>query len=150
MSFLLISSAFKDDGYMPPWYGRSGSDCSPPIGWTAPPEGTCSLALTVTVSKDGSCLWVVYNIPPLERTFWGRQPRDEVLFDGALQGRNSMGDLGWTGPGDEGSEKVLHFDMSALDVMLDLGPGATADELHAAMEGHVLTTSRLVGRYKPH
>jgi phosphatidylethanolamine-binding protein (PEBP) family uncharacterized protein len=116
MSFVLVSSAFKDDGYIPPWYCATGSDCSPPIGWTTPPLGT----------------------------------KDAVLFDGALHGRNSLGNLGWDGPGIIGAEEVLHFTLSALDTIISLEGGATAEEVDAAMSGHVLGTARLVGHYKPH
>jgi len=150
MSFVLVSSAFKDDGYIPPWYCATGSDCSPPIGWTTPPHGTKSLALVVRTAGSGECHWVVFNIPPEERTFWGKIPRDAVLFDGALQGRNSLGNLGWDGPGNTGTEEALHFTLSALDTMISLEDGATAEEVDAAMSGHVLGTARLVGHYKPH
>jgi len=150
MSFLLVSSAFKDDGFIPPWYCRGGSDCSPPLGWTAPPAGAASLALTVRSSPGGEVLWVVYNIPPEERTFWGRIPRDEVLFDGASQGRNSAGNIGWDGPGAGGGEETVRFTLAALDIVPDLGEGATAEELEGAMKGHVIETAQLIGRYRPH
>jgi Raf kinase inhibitor-like YbhB/YbcL family protein len=150
MSFVLVSSAFKDDGYIPPWYCGPGSDCSPPIGWTTPPNGAKSLALIVRTAESGDCHWVIYNIPPEERTFWGKIPRDPVLFDGALQGRNGLGNLGWDGPGLIDAEAVLHFSLSALDTLLSLEGGATAEEVETAMEGHVLGCARLQGRYKPH
>lgn len=150
MSFVLVSSAFKDEGILPPWYCGAGSDCSPPIGWNEPPAGTKSLALIVRKADGADCHWVVYNIPPEERTFWGRIPRDPVLFDGALQGRNSFGHLGWDGPGSTGAEEILHFDMSALDAVLALESGASAADVETAMTGHVLASARLTGRFVPH
>lgn len=150
MSFLLVSSAFKDEGYLPPWYSRPGSDFSPPLGWTAPPHGTGSLALIVRCTDGSFSHWVVYNIPPEERTFWGSIPNEKVTFDGSLQGSNSLGELGWTGPDGSCPEQTLRFTMYALDTMLDLAAGADASAVEEAMRGHVLAEAELVARYRPH
>ncbi len=150
MSFLLISSAFMDEGYLPPWYARPGSNFSPPLGWTAPPDGTHSLTLMVKCPNTSFCHWLVYNIPPDERTFWGSIPHEEMLFDGSLQGLNSNGELGWTGPDASCPEQVMHFTMYALDTMLDLASGAELSAVEEAIEGHVLAKTELIAQYRPH
>lgn len=151
MGFCLISSAFKNNGYIPSWYSRSKGDASPPIGWTKPPKGTRSLSLIVSCkdpnSKNLYCHWLMYNIPPRERTIFGNQPHKDVMYDGALQGINSYGSLGWDGPDDEVRDQVLVFTLFAVDRKLDLPPGASQDDVKAAMEGHIIEQTSLVGRY---
>ena len=40
-----------------------------------------------------------------------------------------------------------HFQLFALDTVLDVQPGADRDALLKAMQGHVLGKARLVGTY---
>jgi Raf kinase inhibitor-like YbhB/YbcL family protein len=92
--------------------------------------------------------WVVYNIPPtatiLTEGIIG-QPR---LPDGTLQGINDNEILGYTGPFPPiGETHRYAFVLYALDVPLDVEPGARRRRVVAAMEGHVLGKSELVGTY---
>ena len=154
MGFRIISSAFKDKDFIPPWYSRSGGDSSPPIGWTDPPRGTVSLVLIVTCEDHGSgkdyCHWVMYNIPPQAKTIYGKQPHRNVAHDGTLQGVNSFGGVGWDGPDDDIPDQTLLFSLYALDRRLDLPGGASHHDVLEAMEGHVLQKAELVGRFSPH
>ena len=154
MAFKIVSSAFKDGGYMPPWYSRNRGDASPPIGWTDPPRKTVTLVLIVTCTDDKTgqeyCHWVMYNISPRSRTIYGKQPRGSVSHDGTLQGVNSFGGIGWDGPADDIPEQELVFTLYALDCRLDLPGGASHHDVLDAMEGHVLESARLLGRYTPH
>ena len=154
MAFKIVSSAFKDGGYMPPWYSRNRGDASPPIGWTDPPRKTVTLVLIVTCTDEKTgqeyCHWVMYNISPRSRTIYGKQPRGSVSHDGTLQGVNSFGGIGWDGPADDIPEQELVFTLYALDCRLDLPGGASHHDVLDAMEGHVLESARLLGRYTPH
>ncbi len=153
MAFKLISSAFRDGGYIPPWYSRSGGDSSPPLGWTDPPGDARSLALIVMCRDEDTgkdyCHWVLYNIPPEGDTIYGKQPHSDAFDDGTQQGVNSFGEVGWDGPDDDLPDQTLVFRLYALDRRLDLPGGASHRDVLAAMEGHVLQTAELVGRYSP-
>lgn len=154
MGFRIVSSAFKDGDYIPPWYSRNGGDSSPPIGWTDPPRRTVSLALIVTCTDRETgqeyCHWVVYNIPPMLKTIYGRQPRGSVSHDGTLQGINTFGGIGWDGPAEDIPDQELIFTLYALNCRLDLPGGSSHHDVLDAMEGHVLATARLLGRFTPH
>lgn len=69
--------------------------------------------------------------------------------EGLLQGKTSRGSTGWYGPrppvGDPAH--AYHFQVLALDTMLDLPPGSDRDTVLAAVRGHVLARGELVGRY---
>ncbi len=149
MSFRIISSAFKNKEYIPFWYSKPGGNSSPPIGWTEPPARTRSLALIVSCldpkSKKEYCHWVMYNIPPREGTVQGKQPHNDVVFDGSLQGVNSFGNLGWDGPDKGNSDQVMNFTLFALDTRLDLPPAASRDDVEVEMSGHILEQTTLSG-----
>lgn len=153
MAFKICSSAFKDGGYIPPWYSRNGGDSSPPIGWTDPPRKTVSLTLIVMCKDEDEekdyCHWVMYNIPPKAKTIYGKQPHRNVSHDGTLQGVNSFGGVGWDGPDDDIPDQTLVFRLYALDTKLDLPGGASHHDVMDAMEGHVLGKAELIGRYTP-
>ena len=154
MGFRVISSAFKDNGFIPPWYSRSRGDSSPPIGWTKPPQKTVSLVLIVTCTDSYTsnvfCHWVMYNIPPKADTIFGNQPHDSISHDGTLQGINSFGGVGWDGPADDISDQELHFDLYALSSKLDLPGGASYQDVEDAMKDCILEEARLTGRYSSH
>jgi Raf kinase inhibitor-like YbhB/YbcL family protein len=154
MGFKIVSSAFKDNEFIPTWYSRAEGDASPPIGWTEPPKKTVSLAMMVTFTDPDNdrvyCHWVVYNIPPNARTIYGKQPRANVSHDGTLQGVNSFGGIGWDGPADDIPDQTLIFKLYALDTKLDLPGGASFQDVEDAMKGHLLEETQLVGRYNPH
>lgn len=151
MSFKIVSSAFKDDGYLPPWYSRSEGDASPPIGWTKPPGGTASLALIVTCTDSFSdkvyCHWVMYNIPPRADTIYGKRPHSNVSHDGTLQGVNSFGGVGWEGPDGNVPDQELIFNLYALNSKLDLPGGSSYHDVEDAIEGHIIQVAKLTGKY---
>ncbi|MCD4701916.1 MAG: YbhB/YbcL family Raf kinase inhibitor-like protein [Candidatus Aegiribacteria sp.] len=154
MSFRIVSSAFKDNDYIPPWYSRSENDSSPPIGWTKPPKGTACLALIVTCTDPNTdkvyCHWVMYNIPPKANTIYGNQPHKNVSHDGTLQGVNSFGGVGWDGPENGMPIQELVFRLYALNTKLDLPGGASYHDVMDVMEGHILEEITLTGRYSSH
>ncbi|HKH36071.1 MAG TPA: YbhB/YbcL family Raf kinase inhibitor-like protein, partial [Rubrobacter sp.] len=67
---------------------------------------------------------------------------------GALQGKNGAGSIGYTGPCPPNGTHRYFFKVYALDTELDLGAGATKEEVVSAMEGYVLARGRLLGTYQ--
>jgi phosphatidylethanolamine-binding protein (PEBP) family uncharacterized protein len=41
-----------------------------------------------------------------------------------------------------------HFELYALDSRIEIEPNATRDELHQAMEPHILASGELIGTYQ--
>jgi Raf kinase inhibitor-like YbhB/YbcL family protein len=92
--------------------------------------------------------WVNYNLPPDTR----RLPEDisdqRTLPSRALQGMNGAGSIGYAGPCPPNGTHRYFFKVYAIDTELDLGAGATKEEVASAMEGHVLAEGRLLGTYQ--
>ncbi|HUU08950.1 MAG TPA: YbhB/YbcL family Raf kinase inhibitor-like protein [Phycisphaerae bacterium] len=154
MTFTLTSPAFQPDARIPKPYTGEGDDTSPPLEWSAPPEGTRSFAL-VCDDPDAPAgtwdHWIIWNIPAdydklpagVSKT---EQPAD---FGGAVQGKNSWPRIGYNGPMPPPGHGThhYHFVLYALDTILTLTPGARKADLLTAMKDHVLGEARLTGVY---
>ena len=150
--FVLTSPAFADGDAIPPRYTCHGEDVSPPLRWGSPPEGTAALLLTMTDPDAQQVVgstwihWLLYDLPPEVRTLEEVSAEPEVA--GGRQGTNSWGKIGYGGPcPPDGPAHRYIFVLYALDAPLGLPVGATMEQVEAAMEGHVIATTQLVGLY---
>jgi Raf kinase inhibitor-like YbhB/YbcL family protein len=148
----LSSTSFQDGSRIPAKYTCSGANISPQLAWSAPPAATVSLALIVTdpdAPRGTWVHWVLYNLPAGTRALPEGLPALGQLPDGALQGRNDFGNLGYGGPcPPPGSPHHYIFTLYALDAKLNLPVGATRAQVEAAMQGHILASGRLIGLFQ--
>ena len=127
-----------------------GPDVSPQLAWDYVPAGTKSLALVCDdpdAPRGAWAHWVIFNLPPGLRELHGDLPKQRELTNGARQGVNDFGEIGYSGP----CPPALHryyFRLYALDAPLSLVPGASKAQLLKAVEGHILSQGQLMGRYK--
>ncbi len=151
MSMELTSTAFQPGGTIPKQYTGDGADRSPPLGWSEPPAGTKSLALICDdpdAPRGTWVHWVLFNLPGQARDLAEGVPTTDTLGDGAKQGKNDFGHIGYGGPAPpKGKPHRYFFKLYALDVAVDLPPGATKAQLLEAMKGHTLAEGQLVGTY---
>lgn len=153
MSFAISSPAFKAGEFIPARYTDDGQDVSPPLEWSGAPSGTSSLALILhdpdAPRPGGFTHWVIFNLLADSRGLPENMPGKERLESGAVQGRNDGGSAGYMGPAPPpGKPHHYHFMLYALDRAFSLGLGAGEKELRAAMQGHILAETELVGLYR--
>lgn len=148
---ITLSSAGLVDGRVPRENTCDGGDASPSLNWTAPPPGTRSIALTVTDPDAPSGTfthWVLFNLPANSNGLPAGVPKQGQLDDGARQGRNDFGNVGYGGPcPPHGAPHRYVFTLSALDRELELTPGAARSQVESAMNEHVLARGELTARY---
>ncbi|WP_375539815.1 YbhB/YbcL family Raf kinase inhibitor-like protein [Cylindrospermum sp. FACHB-282] len=147
----LASSAFENNGLIPAQYTCDGADISPPLIWDEVPRETQSLALIVDdPDAPGKIFvhWVVYDIPPTAGQLPEQISSIKTLPNGGVQGKNDFGKFGYGGPCPPSGIHRYFFRLYALDQKLRLAAGASKNQILAAMEGHVLASSELIGRYK--
>lgn len=140
---------------MPTEYTCDGNDASPPIEWDHVPEDTETFALIVDdPDAPGRTFthWLCYNIPGDTTRVPGNVDFDEHFDDAdprPEEGVNDFGNTEYGGPcpppGD--APHRYFFRLYALDTTLDLGPGASREQLTDAMDGHILAETDLVGVY---
>jgi Raf kinase inhibitor-like YbhB/YbcL family protein len=152
MAFGLSSSAFQANQPIPQKYACTGSDLSVPLTWTNPPGGTKSFALIVDDpdAPAGTWVhWVLYDLPADTKNLGEGIPATNRLDNGAKQGKNDFGKIGYGGPCPPGgSAHHYHFKLYALADQVRLNAGATKQQLLDAMKGHILGQTELVGTFK--
>jgi Raf kinase inhibitor-like YbhB/YbcL family protein len=145
------SAAFAANGPIPVTYTCSGDNRSPALTWSGVPMGTKTVALVVRDpdAPMGSWVhWVLYNLPANVTELPTGIPRIATLRNGAVQGVNDGGTMGYQGPcPPQGPAHHYHFRLYALDNKLDLAAGAKASEVEQAIKGHVLASADLVGMF---
>ena len=152
----VAAAAFRPGGAIPREHSEYGLGISPALSWTAVP-GAQAYAIVMedpdAANPKPVVHWVAWNIPAgTTQLPAGLQERDRLTgttLDGMMQGATSHGSVGWYGPRPPKGDRPhhYHFQLLALDGMLDLPLGATRDQLLAAARGHVLATGELVGTY---
>jgi Raf kinase inhibitor-like YbhB/YbcL family protein len=150
----ILTSAFQDGGSIPKLFAKKGGNISPPLQWLDPPAGTMSFAVLMDdQSAPGGPFnhWVLFNIPASELALGQGIPRLEFLPNGALQGLNENGEIGYLGPNPiRGPRKHTYvFQVFALNTtQLNLPAGAQKPELLNAMLPNILGVAELSGTFK--
>ena len=151
MEIKITSSAFEEGGLIPAKYTCDGADVSPPLQWDAVPEGTRSIAL-ICDDPDapmGTWVhWVLFNLPSDAKELAENIPTEETLPNGAKQGVNDFGRVGYGGPCPPGGTHRYFFKIYALDTEVGLEASADKRRLLKTMEGHILGQGQLIGKYK--
>ncbi|MDB5305727.1 MAG: Phosphatidylethanolamine-binding protein [Phycisphaerales bacterium] len=154
-SLSVSSDAFNSGEPIPVKYTGDGENVSPPLRWSGMPADAKSFVLIVedpdAPTPNPFVHWLAYNIPTdilqlHEAIPKGPEPQEGAPFP---QGKNSMLQPGYAGPSPPKGDipHHYHFQLYALDRMLDLAPGAGRSALLKAMRGHVLAKGRLIGTY---
>ena len=173
----VTSSAFAEGERIPVPYTCIGEQLSPPVQWSNVPAGTQSLALLFedpdffskrfqrSQGDAGSvvpwALWIVYSIPSdVIEIEASNSISADVLPTGAREGTNGYDEIGYRAPcppptvlqgrqgGKGGGEHDYVFKLYALDADVGLEPGPTRNGLLRAIDGHILASGQLMGRYR--
>ena len=141
----LTSTAFGGGEPIPVRHTCDGEDVSPPLAWTAPPDGTVSLALCLDDPDAGRypfTHWLAWGLPPVAGGLGEGEPAPR-------EGRNDFGAPGYRGPcPPAGKPHRYVYRLFALDAEPELGPSDRRLSFDAAVEGHALATAELVGVYE--
>jgi hypothetical protein len=149
----ISSPQFEYDGWMPDILSGYGKDESPELYIEGIPEGTVSLAVTMDDLDHpvipGFNHWIAWNIDPKDY-IPGALPKGGVIDNpihieqGLGYGKNC-----YRGPKPpfNGNHRY-RFNVYALDIKLNLSPSVKKAGLIKAMEGHILTTGELMGKYQ--
>ena len=155
MSLTLESSAFKQGMEIPARYTCQDMDVSPPLSWHQVPDTAQSLVLIVDdpdapdpkAPKMTWVHWLLYNIPP------GNDGLVEHLSSanlpaGTKEGLNDWQRTGYGGPCPPIGRHRYFFKLYALDCILDDLKSPTKPVLEAAMRGHILEQTELMGTFE--
>jgi Raf kinase inhibitor-like YbhB/YbcL family protein len=146
IAMILTSPAFEHDGLIPKKYTCDGGDINPELQVQNVPAEAKSLALILhdpdAPMPGGFTHWVVWNISPGTTLI-----KDESVPPGSIEGRNGAGRIGYIGPCPPSGTHHYHFQLYALDGMLDLPATAMLADVQAEIDSHLIEKTDLVGLY---
>jgi len=150
MAILIKSRAFKDGEPIPTEYSCEGLNFSPPLELESITHDAVSIAIICEDPDAPSGIWshwVIFNLPPKTTELPERVMTRETLENGATQGSNGWGTIGYRGPCPPSGTHRYYFRIYALDVKLNLPAGVTREELLKALKNHVLDEGQIMGTY---
>lgn len=153
----LRSQDFAHQGSLPDAHAAAGFGCtggnlSPELHWSGVPANAKSLVLTVydpdAPTGSGFWHWALYNIAP-SATGLAQGAADGKLPEGAQTVANDAAVKGYVGACPPAGDKPHRyiFTLYALSSPLDLPANATPALLGFNLNGKVLATAQLIGRY---
>jgi hypothetical protein len=155
MALELSSPAFGPGAAIPARYTCEGRDMSPPLDWRGVPSGTKSLVLIVDdpdapdprAPKMTWVHWVLVNLPG-DLKGLPEGVAAGALPAGTIEGVNDWKRTGYGGPCPPiGRHRYFHK-LYALDRVLTGLDRPNKAQIEAAMKGHVLGHTELVGTYE--
>ena len=142
----VTSPAFANNKPIPSGFTCDGENASPPLKLAKAPKGTKDRTLIMTdpdAPRGTITHWVAWNLPK-------SGVPEQTLPAAVVQGTNTLGNAAYAGPCPPAGSAPHHyvFTVSAVSKKITLAPGASADDLRAAIEGNVLAQGTLIGTYQ--
>jgi Raf kinase inhibitor-like YbhB/YbcL family protein len=133
----------------------NGGNQSPELHWKGAPGETKSFAVTMfdpdARGGGGWWHWLVFDIDPNTKSLAvgaGDPQRSSV---GSISGKNSFGDLGYSGPCPPRDDKAHRYVFTVYALKVDhlgLPAGADAAAVKSALEANTLLSTTLQGQYE--
>lgn len=150
MVIKIKSSAFEEGEIIPKKYSCEGVNVSPPLQWSSSPADVESFVLICEDPDAPSGLWahwIIFNLPAETTALPEFIMEREVLENGAQQGLNDFGTIGYRGPCPPGGTHRYYYRIFALDIMLHLTSRINRQDLLEAMIGHIIDQGHIMGIY---
>ncbi len=151
----LVSTAFGEGQAIPKRFTCEGDDLSPALSWSDVPGEARSLALIVddpdapdpAAPKMTWVHWVLYDIP-VSTAGLAEAVAASALAAPTREGTNDWQRKGYGGPCPPIGRHRYFFKLYAVDTQLGDRGAMTKSQLEAAMEGHVIAHTQLMGTYQ--
>jgi Raf kinase inhibitor-like YbhB/YbcL family protein len=146
----LESSSFENGGIIPKKFGYKNGNISPSLIISEVPESTKSLVLIMDDPDAMGAVgkvwvhWVLWNIPKEIKKI-----DENSIPENSIEGETDFGEIGYGGPAPPDKEHSYIFKLYALDTTLELAKGSTKSQLENSIQGHIITETKLTGKYAP-
>lgn len=140
---LTVTAPWRDGGPIDPRYTCKGDNVSPALSWTASPEGTQEIAITL-VDQDASFdHWTIAGINPDVTSLAEKTPPE-----GAVEALNGSGVAAYTGPcPPTGTTHTYRITVHYLDRALLLTSGGTAADMRSAIDDATIASAQVTGTF---
>lgn len=146
----LTSPAFESGQPLPARFSCNGEGASPPFNIEDVPAAAESIAFIMEDpdAPNGTFThWIIWNWPAAEPNIPAALPTQSKFNNGAIQGKNSSGKIGFTPPCPPNGTHRYYVKAYALNTLLDLPLSSHKKDLLAAMKGHILAQGSLMTTY---
>jgi Raf kinase inhibitor-like YbhB/YbcL family protein len=133
----------------------NGGNTSPELHWKGTPQGTQSFAITMfdpdARGGSGWWHWILFDIDPRTTSLESGTGDGTRNPAGSINGRNSFGDSGYSGPCPPRDDKPHRyvFTIYALKTAhLGLPAGATGAQVKSVLEANTIVATTLQGQYE--
>ncbi|HOO57453.1 MAG TPA: YbhB/YbcL family Raf kinase inhibitor-like protein [bacterium] len=152
MTWKLTSPAFENGQRIPAEFTCEGTDISPELNWSTPPESTLELVLIMDdpdAPMGTWTHWLIYAMSPALTSLPENVEKSSTVASiQAKQGITSFRRPGYGGPcPPPGPDHRYFFRLYAVDTATNLPPDASKAELEKAIQGHVIGKAELMGTY---
>ena len=140
----VLAAPFTDGSPIDVRHTCEGADLSPALSWSAAPEGTVEIALTVVdIDAPGYAHWAMAGIDPLSTALG-----EGAVPEFAITSINGAGRPGYTGPcPPNGETHRYRYTVHFLLQQTELGDAAPGSDLLASIEGTALSSASITGTY---
>ncbi|MBO8161566.1 MAG: YbhB/YbcL family Raf kinase inhibitor-like protein [Thermosipho sp. (in: Bacteria)] len=152
---LKITTEFDNNDYIPEKYTCDGENINPEMVIFDIPKETKTLAIICDDPDAPSKTfvhWIIWNITVKESPVIIPEgiPKSSKLPNGAQQGINDFGRIGYDGPCPPKTHNVHHyfFKVYALNNVLNLDGKVTKHVLESAIEPYIISKGEIIGLYK--
>lgn len=149
------SNSFQTGAPMPDKFSAYYDDISPALEWSGVPQNAKSVVVMMEdpdAANKPVVHWLIANLAPNVTKLPENMMKTDKLaqMGNAMQGANMTGKIGYYGPKPPPKDKPhnYHFQVFALDTMLNLPAGFNRQALLDAMKNHVVAKGELVGTYQ--
>jgi len=142
----ITSPTYNEGGFIPAKYACDGQNINPPLSISQIPAAAKSLVLILDdpdAPRGTWTHWIVFNIDPQTAEI-----AENSLPAGAKLGKNDYGKDKYSGPCPPSGVHRYIFHVYALDTILNLSDDAALDAVRSAMDGHILDSAELLGKYQ--
>jgi Raf kinase inhibitor-like YbhB/YbcL family protein len=135
---------FQPGDPIPSEYTCEGSNTSPSLAWSSPPDAATELVLIVTdPDADDFVHWVIAGLDPSSTGISAGE-----VPEGAVEASNDGGTVGWTGPCPPAGETHEYlFALHALGEPLGLEAGSTGRLTVTLVEAASLSSATFTAVY---
>jgi Raf kinase inhibitor-like YbhB/YbcL family protein len=140
---LAVTAPWRDGAPIDARYTCKGQNLAPALSWSAAPEGTQEIAVTM-IDQDASFdHWTMAGIGPDVTNL-----AENVAPQGAVAALNGAGTAGYTGPcPPAGTTHTYRITVHYLNRALTLTSGGPAADMRTAIDTATITTVQVTGTF---
>ncbi len=140
---LTVTAPWRDGAQIDARHTCDGLGVAPPLSWTAAPEGTAEIAITMTdLDAPDYVHWVIAGLGPQTVAI-----AEDTVPVGGVEATNALGDIGYTGPCPDGSPHTYVITVHYLGQESGLDDGDPGAGMLARIEELEIASAAVKGTF---